>query len=116
MEKTSLSMIINDLRSRRDALSLAHEQLKTDSDSWNKCIIVLSLATGMFESVKIQMAWNNNIVALVPIALSSIIACISALIKFRNFSFTNGSHTSISIFTYAYTYERKKRNRNNSCT
>ena len=85
MEKTSLSMIINDLRSRRDALSLAHEQLKTDSDSWNKCVIVLSLATGMFESVKIQMAWNNNIVALVPIALSSIIACISALIKFRNF-------------------------------
>jgi len=85
MEKTTLSMIINDLRSRRDALSLAHEQLKTDSDSWNKCIIVLSLTTGMFESVKIQMGWNNNIVALVPIALSSVIACISALIKFRNF-------------------------------
>jgi len=28
MEKHSLSMIINDLRSRRDALSLAHENLK----------------------------------------------------------------------------------------
>jgi hypothetical protein len=70
---------------RRDALSLAHEQLKSDSDSWNKCVIVLSLGTGMFESAKIQMGWNNKIVALVPIALSSVIACISALMKFRNF-------------------------------
>jgi len=40
MEKNNLQMIINDLRSRRDALSLAHEQLKKDSDSWNKAIIV----------------------------------------------------------------------------
>ena len=31
------------------------------------------------------MGWNNNIVALVPIALSSVIAFISALINFRNF-------------------------------
>ena len=85
MEKTTLPMIINDLRSRRDTLSLAHEQLKKDSDNWNKAIIVLSLGTGMFESAKIQMGWNSNVAILVPIALSSIIACISALIKFRNF-------------------------------
>ncbi len=85
MEKTNLKMVIQDLRSRRDALSLAHEQLKKDSDSWNKGIIIISLATGMFESMKIQMGWSNNIVALVPIALSSIIASISALIKFRIF-------------------------------
>lgn len=85
MEKTNLKMVIQDLRSRRDALSLAHEQLKKDSDSWNKGIIIISLATGMFESMKIQMGWNSNIVALVPIALSSIIASISALIKFRDF-------------------------------
>lgn len=85
MEKTNLKMVIQDLRSRRDALSLAHEQLKKDSDSWNKGIIIISLATGMFESMKIQMGWSNNIVALVPIALSSIIASISALIKFRDF-------------------------------
>jgi hypothetical protein len=85
MEKTNLKMVIQDLRSRRDALSLAHEQLKKDSDSWNKGIIIISLATGMFESMKIQMGWSNNAVALVPIALSSIIASISALIKFRDF-------------------------------
>jgi hypothetical protein len=85
MEKHTLPMIIQDLKAKRDALSLAHEQLKKDNDTWNKCIIVLSLMTGMFESAKLQMGWNNSIVALVPIALSSIIASISALIRFKNF-------------------------------
>ena len=85
MEKNTIGMIINDLRSRRDALSLAHEQLKKEYDDWNKCIIVISLMTGMFESIKIKMGWDSNIVALVPIALSSIIASVSALIKFKKF-------------------------------
>ena len=85
MQKHSLYMIINDLRSRRDALSLAHENLKLESDNWNKCVIVVSLMTGMIESIKLRMGWNSNVVDLVPIALSSIIACISALIKFKNF-------------------------------
>jgi len=31
------------------------------------------------------MGWNSNIADLIPIALSSVIACISALIKFKNF-------------------------------
>ena len=85
MDKHSIQMIINELRSRRDALSLAHENLKLESDNWNKCVIVTSLMTGMFESIKLRMGWNSNVVDLVPIALSSIIACISALIKFKNF-------------------------------
>ena len=78
-------MIINDLRSRRDAQSLAHKNLKIESDNWNKCVIVTYLMTGMFESIKLRIDWNSNVVDLVPIALSSIIACISALIKFKNF-------------------------------
>ena len=85
MEKDKLPLIVQDLKSKRDALSLAHEQLKKDSDDWNKCIIVLSLITGMFESMKIQMGWQNDVVALVPIALSSVIASVSALIKFKKF-------------------------------
>ena len=85
MEKHTLPMIIQDLKSKRDALSLAHEQLKKDSDDWNKCIIVLSLVTGMFESMKIKMGWDSDLVALVPIGLSSVIASISALIKFKKF-------------------------------
>jgi len=85
MEKNNLSMIINDLRSRRDSLSLAHENLKIESDNWNKCVIVVSLMTGMLESIKLRMGWNSNVADLIPIALSSVIACISALIKFKNF-------------------------------
>lgn len=85
MEKNTLSLIIQDLKCKRDALSLAHEQLKKDSDDWNKCIIVLSLLTGMFESMKIKMGWESDVVALVPVALSSVIASISALIKFKKF-------------------------------
>lgn len=85
MEKDTIREVVNDIKAKRDALSLAHEQLKKDNDDWNKGIIVLSLMTGMFESIKIQMGWSNNIVALVPIALSSVIASISALIKFKKF-------------------------------
>lgn len=85
MEKSTLPLIIQDLKSKRDALSLAHEQLKKNNDDWNKGIIVLSLMTGMFESMKIQLGWESDVVALVPIALSSVIASISALIKFKKF-------------------------------
>ena len=85
MEKTTIQMVRQDLKSKRDALLLAHEQLKKDNDDWNKCIIVLSLFTGMFESCKIKMGWDSDAVALVPILLSSIIASVSALIKFKKF-------------------------------
>jgi hypothetical protein len=85
MEKTHITEIIQDLKSKRDALSLAHETLKIEADNWNKCVIIISLSTGMFESMKLQMGWNDKVVALVPIALSSIIAIISALIKFKKF-------------------------------
>jgi len=85
MEKSTIKEVINDLKAKRDALSLAHEQLKKDNDDWNKCIIVLSLMNGMFESIKIKMKWDDDIVALIPIALSSVIASISALIKFKKF-------------------------------
>ena len=85
MEKHTLPLIIQDLKSKRDALSLAHEQLKKDNDDWNKCIIVLSLMTGMIESIKIKLGWDGSLVALVPFTFSSVIASISALIKFKKF-------------------------------
>jgi len=61
MEKHFLAIIINDLRSRLDALSSAHKNLKIESDNWNKCVIVMSLMTGMLESIKLRMGWNSNI-------------------------------------------------------
>jgi len=85
MKKESLDDVINDLRSRRDCLSLAHESIKAKSDQYNKVIIILSLVTGCVESMKIQMGWNNNAVAMIPIFMSSIIGMISALCKFEDF-------------------------------
>jgi len=82
----SLASMVQELKYKRDALLLAHEELKLEGDNWNKCVIILSLSTGMFESMKLQMGWQSNAMALVPIALSSIIAIISALIKFKNFT------------------------------
>jgi hypothetical protein len=85
MIKSSLDDIINDLRSRRDCLSLAHESIKKKSDQYNKTIIVLSLVTGSIESTKIKMGWNGAGMALIPIFLSSIIGMVSALAKFEGF-------------------------------
>ena len=55
MEKNSLGLIINDLRSKRDALSLCHEELKSNNDDWNKGIIILSLTGGLMESAKMKL-------------------------------------------------------------
>lgn len=85
MEKHSLEMIRQDLKSKRDALALAHEQLKKDNDDWNKLVIVLSLFMGLFESIKMRLQWTDDISSLIPIALSSVIASVSALIKFKKF-------------------------------
>ena len=85
MIKDSIDEIVNDLKSKRDALSLAHQKLKSDSDDWNKGIIILSLLTGGLESIKMKLHLDGAGWALVPIMLSSIIAACSALIKFRNF-------------------------------
>lgn len=86
MEKTSLKMIINDLRAKRDALSIAHSDLKKSSDNWNMVIICLSLLTGGFESMKIQMGWDSDAVKICPVIMSSIIAGCSSIIKFKGFN------------------------------
>ena len=85
MKKESLDDVINDLRSRRDCLSLAHESIKKKSDQYNKTIIILSLITGSIESTKIKMGWNGAGMSLIPIFLSSLIGMVSALSKFEGF-------------------------------
>jgi len=85
MKKENLEDVINDLRSRRDCLSLAHESIKKKSDQYNKVIIVLSLVTGCIETTKIKMGWNGNAVALIPVFMSSLIGMISAIMKFEDF-------------------------------
>jgi len=85
MDKDSISDVIIDIKSKRDALSLAHESLKQESDQYNKCIILLSLVNGFLETTKLKMGWDSDELALFPIFLSSLIACVSALVKFQDF-------------------------------
>ena len=85
MKKEPREDIIDELRSRGDCLSLAHEAIKKKSDQYNKVIIVLSLVTGCVESTKIKMGWNGSAVALIPVFMSSIIGMISAIMKFEDF-------------------------------
>ena len=86
MIKSERLEIINDIKSKRDAVALSHQQLKASSDNWNKCIILLSLITGGLESVKMKLNLNGAGWSLVPILLSSVIAACSALIKFKDFN------------------------------
>ena len=78
--------IINDIKSKRDAIAMFHSQLKQDSDNWNKTIILLSLITGGLESIKMKLELTGAGWSLIPILLSSVIAGCSALIKFRDFN------------------------------
>jgi HD superfamily phosphohydrolase len=86
MEKTTLSEIKSDIKYKRDSLHLAHEDLKQQSDYYNKFIIFISLASTLFETAKMKMGWNDPSLELFPIVLSSIVAAISALIKFKRYN------------------------------
>jgi len=87
-----LTSKLREIRSKRDAVSLNHEDLKNQNDKINKIIIVLSLFTAFLESVKTQLGLANssnkivsNLSALAPIALSTLVAIISSLLKFKKF-------------------------------
>lgn len=86
MEKLTLIKIRADLKAKRDTLALAHESLKTDCDKYNKLIIFISLASSLFESAKMTLGWNQPVITLLPIFLSSIVAGVSSYIKFKNYS------------------------------
>ena len=79
MDMINIEHIVASLRLRRDTLSLAHESLKRESDLYNKSIIVLSLSVGFWESVRFRLGITSTESALVPIAVSSIIAAISSI-------------------------------------
>ena len=86
MEKTTLSEIKSDVKYKRDSLHLAHEELKRQGDYWNKIIIFVSLGSSLFESTKMKMGWDYPSLGLIPIILSSFVAAISALIKFKRYN------------------------------
>jgi len=86
MEKTTLKQLKDDLKCRRDALALSHEDLKKESDAWGIRIMILSLASGSLETAKLQMGWESDAVMLIPIIVSSIIGALSAYTRYRDFA------------------------------
>lgn len=86
MIKDHIEEVRNDLKSKRDALLIGHQNLKKDSDDWNKGIILISLFGGLMESIKMRLELTGAGFALLPIIFSAITAAMSALIRFRNFS------------------------------
>jgi len=87
-----LTQKLAELRSKRDAVSLNHEDIKRDNDTFNKTIICLSLFTGFFETLKGQLNLNNspndiirNGSAIAPIFLSTLVGIISSLLKFKKY-------------------------------
>jgi len=83
---------LNEVRSKRDAISLNHEDVKNDNDNYNKVIICLSLFTAFVETIKsqLQLTSNSNDIirngsAIAPIFLSTLVGIISSLLKFKKF-------------------------------
>jgi hypothetical protein len=83
-----------EIRCKRDAVALQHESLKDQNDKYNKIIIVLSLMTAFVETLKSQLeltdqsihgATISNCAAIAPIAISTVTAIISSLMKFKKF-------------------------------
>ena len=73
MIKDHIEEVRNDLKSKRDALLIGHQNLKKDSDDWNKGIILISLFGGLMESIKMRLKLDGAGFALLPIIFSAII-------------------------------------------
>lgn len=85
------------IRAKRDAISLIHEKLNGENNSYNKVIICMSLILSFIETLKMKLEltdkkkWGytiSNVSAITPIAISTIIAVISSLIKFKRYNET----------------------------
>ena len=83
-----------EVRCKRDAVSLHHESLKRSNDTFNKSIIILSLVVAFVETLKSTLDLTNrseygynvsSCAKIAPIAISTLTAIISSLMKFKKF-------------------------------
>ena len=91
---TDLGEKLYEVRCKRDAVSLHHESLKRNSDVFNKSIIILSLVVAFVETLKSTLDLTNrasygynisSCAKIAPIAISTLTAIISSLMKFKKF-------------------------------
>jgi len=86
MEKNTLELIKTDIKYKRDSLHLSHQVLKQESDFYQKIIIFVSLASGIFESVKMKLNLSEPALDLLPIILTSFVCGISSYVKFKQYA------------------------------
>ena len=86
MEKNTLDLIRTDLKYKRDALHLSHQLLKQEGDFFQKVILFTSLASGIFESVKMKLQLRQPSLELLPIILTSFVCGISSYVKFKQYA------------------------------
>ena len=86
-----LEKILLETRLNRDAIMLAHNDVNIMQDKYNKFIIVLSLFSAFFESIKgqLDLAERDDFLSplsiLMPILLTTILGIISSMMKFKKF-------------------------------
>ena len=86
-----LKKILLETRLNRDAIMLAHNDVNILQDKYNKFIIVLSLFSAFFESIKgqLDLAERKDFLSplsiLMPILLTTILGIISSMMKFKKF-------------------------------
>jgi len=84
-----LASKLAEIKSQRDALYFAHNDLKIINDRYNIIIIVLSLFTAFFDTVKAQLNLTERddfiapMAIIAPIFFSTVVAMISSLLKFK---------------------------------
>jgi len=87
----SLDEKLTELRAKRDAIALHHEELKYKNDVYNKIIIILSLACAFVETLKMQLDLQESggviadVAVLAPVFLSTLVSIVSSLLKFKKF-------------------------------
>lgn len=84
-QRPTIERLVLEMQAKRDALMMYHGRLKRENDRYNKWVISLSLINGMIESTKMQLGLTADGWALAPIMMSSLIAIISALVKFEDY-------------------------------
>ena len=86
-----LKKILLETRLNRDAIMLAHNDVNILQDKYNKFIIVLSLFSAFFESIKgqLDLAERKDFLSplsiLMPILLTTVLGIVSSMMKFKKF-------------------------------
>ena len=80
----------------RDALSFYLMDVRVRHNFYNKTIIVLSMSTAFFETLNAEFEWSSScsrdpdvsqsVVSIIPIAMTTLVAFISTMMKFERIS------------------------------